>query len=380
MPFAIPDRVVTVHPEVWESLHQDPWTDRTADVRVILGPRTLSARLKIRGGHTRGYPKPSYELRIANGHTFHWNAEYDDPSLIRNALSFYFFNMVGLPAPKTTHCRLVVNGRPLGVYLELEAVVPAFFRARRIRCRSIVYAVNDNAHFGTNFPNGNGPKRSLFAGYEKVAGDSGTERRLESFIRELNRLEGPALKRFLAAKLDIGCYLKWLAGAVLTGNYDGFEQNYALYEHLPSGKYRIVPWDYEGTWGRNCYGQISPVDQVRVQGYNKLTAKLLSFPEYRNAYRRLLLRLLRNAFTTRKLMPVARRMIRTIGPAVRSDDSRKHDYREFQREPAVIRQYIRDRRAVVIGVLRRWAPANLVRRNAKMKAGRRLGRKANAAG
>lgn len=371
MPSVNPDRRLIVDPDTWAAMHHDPWNDRTAEVRVVLDSRTVSARLRIRGGHTRGYPKPSYELRIASGHTFHWNAEYDDPSMIRNALSFYFFNMIGLPAPKTTHCRLIVNGRPLGVYLEIEAVVPAFFRARRIRCRSILYAINDHAHFGTQLPSGRGPKQSLFAGYERIAGGSNAERRLESFIRDLNRLEGLALKRFLEARLDIRHYLRWLAGAVLTGNYDGFEQNYALYEHLPSGRYRIIPWDYEGTWGRNCYGVLSPADQVSVRGYNHLTAKLFRFPEYRQAYRRLLLRLLRDAFTTRRLLPAARRMIRAIEPAIRTDDSRKYDYREFLGEIHVIRRYIRDRRTIVLRTVRRWAPMKLVRRRGSVQAGRR---------
>ena len=351
MPSAsLPSRRLHVDPEWWEALHSNPWDDLEADVLI---DGKIPAKLKIRGGHTRGYPKPSYELKVTGGHTFHWNAEYDDPSLIRNALSFYFFNLIGLPAPKTAHCLLYVNGRPQGVYLEIEAVVPAFFRARNIRYRSIIYAANDSAHFGLISPETGSMKRSLFEGYELVAGGEAARRRLEAFIRDLNRLKGPALKRMLARRVDIGHYLKWLAGAVLTGNYDGFEQNYALYEHLPSGKYRILPWDYEGTWGRNCYGEISPAGQVRILGYNALTARLLGFREYREPYFRLLRRILGSAFTERRLMPVVRRMVSNIAAAVREDDTRKYDYREFLGEPRLIRRYIRERRAFVLRELGR---------------------------
>ena len=82
-----------------------------------------------------------------------------------------------------------------------------------------------------------------------------TEQRLVRFVPNINRLPGQPLRTYMAKRLDISVYLKWLAGAVLTGNYDGFDQNYALYEHTSTGKYRIIPWDYEGTWGRNCYGK-----------------------------------------------------------------------------------------------------------------------------
>jgi spore coat protein H len=355
---SLPSRRIQIDPAWWEAIHRDPWDDREADVLI---DGKIAAKLKIRGGHTRGYPKPSYELRVVNGHTFHWNAEYDDPSLIRNALSFYFFNLIGLPAPKTTHCRLYVNDRPLGVYLEIEAVVPAFFRERKIRYRSIIYAANDSAHFGLISPESGSPKRSLFEGYELVAGGTAARERLEAFIRDLNRLKGAALKRLLARRLDIDQYLKWLAGAVLTGNFDGFEQNYALYEHLPSGKYRILPWDYEGSWGRNCYGEICPINQVRIMGYNTLTAKLLGFREYREKYFRLLGRLLSGAFTERRLMPVVRRMTNNIAAAVRTDDTRKHDYRVFLNEPQLIRRYIRGRRVHVLRELGRLSGSRRTR-------------------
>lgn len=350
---SIPSRRLYVDPQSWEMMHRFPWEDHAVDVRIAASKQITSARLKIRGGHTRDYPKPSYEIQIENGHTFHWNAEYDDPSLIRNALSFYFFNLIGLPAPKTTHCQIIVNDRPLGVYLEIEAVVPAFFRERRIRYRSIIYAINDSAHFGLYEPQGRGRKRTLFEGYELVAGDKAAEQRLAAFIRDLNRLTGMALKRMLARRLDIDHYLRWLAGAVLTGNYDGFEQNYALCEHQPSGKYRIFPWDYEGTWGRNCYGEISPSSQVRVMGYNTLTAKLLGFREYRTAYFRLLRSLLNRVFTERRLMPVVRRMTANIAEAVRRDHTRKYTYSKFLGEPLLIRRYIRERRAYVLRELNR---------------------------
>ena len=42
--------------------------------------------------------------------------------MIRNALSFQFFNMMGVPSPRTKHMWLEWNGYPHGVYLEIESV------------------------------------------------------------------------------------------------------------------------------------------------------------------------------------------------------------------------------------------------------------------
>jgi hypothetical protein len=36
---------------LWEAIHRDPWEDHEADVLV---DGRIAAKLKIRGGHTRG--------------------------------------------------------------------------------------------------------------------------------------------------------------------------------------------------------------------------------------------------------------------------------------------------------------------------------------
>ena len=116
-----------------------------------------------------------------------------------------------------------------------------------------------------------------------------------------------------------GLYLKWLAGAVLTGNYDGFDQNYALYEHTASGKYRIIPWDYEGTWGETA---MAGFDQVEVKGYNMLTRKVLAYKSCRIAYRLILSNLLASRFTWKTIEPVILGLYKKITPAIQDDFTR----------------------------------------------------------
>ncbi|PZD95092.1 spore coat protein CotH [Paenibacillus sambharensis] len=351
-PNPLPVRHLSVLPSQWALIHRNSSESIRIPVSVTSGRRVYQAVLMVRGGHTRSCPKKSYELRIKGGHTFHWNAEYEDPSMIRNALSFHFFNRIGVPAPKTRHFQLMVNGQPLGVYLEIEAVSTAFFASRGIQFRSILYAVNDHADFSLPSSRSSGPAH--LSGYELVAGGTAAVRRLEQFIRSINLLSGPKLQRILLHKLDIRNYLGWLAGAVLTGNYDGFEQNYALYEEARSGKYRIIPWDYEGTWGRNCFGKPCGSRLVSIRGYNRLTRKVLSIPANRSAYRKLLRRLLRHPFNTSAINSVVDSMYRTITPAVRMDPTRPFSYQEYAKEPSFIRQYIRERRRIIQGELKRW--------------------------
>lgn len=350
----LPVRSIQIRLSDLRELQRDAWSNRFHPAKFETGGKVYDVQIGIRGGHTRNYEKKSYDIKTDDGRTLHWNAEYDDPSMIRNALSFDFFNRIGVPSPRTNHIWLVINGEPQGVYLEIESVDRHFFARRGIRYRSLLYAVNDSADFSIIDPDTKSRKKSLLDGYEIVRGPKGTRTKMAGFIKYLNLLSGKKLAAHAAGRLDVDQYLLWLAGAVLTGNYDGFDQNYAIYEHKETRKYRIIPWDYEGTWGRNCYGKPCGSDLVQIQGYNKLTSKLFTFASCRKKYANLLTKLLQNQFTVERIDPVMRDMYQKIAPAIYADHTRKHSYETFQSEPSFIRNYIRERRKIVKSALREW--------------------------
>lgn len=342
----LPVRTLLMSDSAIQTMENNLWNDRYVRARMRTNGRTFSVSVRYRGGHTRTYPKRSYEV-VRQGQAFHYNAEYDDPSMIRNALSFAFFPMIGVPAPRTKHVLLYRNSEPLGVYLEIEGVERSFFRRRNIGAVSLFYAVNNRADFNLFLPESNRLKQTLLSGYEYRFGGSGEKGKLTAFIRGFHERKGRQAQAFLQSKLDVDNYLRWLAGAVLTGNYDGFEQNYALYRSRVSGKFRIIPWDYEGTWGRNCYGRVVESDLVSVAGYNHLTRKLLEHKIFRNRYKSILKAALNGPFTESRLMPVVERKIAALSPYFRKDTSRKWSFEEFLGEPDVFRKYIRERRSIV---------------------------------
>jgi len=328
------------------TLEADIWSNEFVPAYMLHQNAHVPIEIRYRGGHTRTYPKRSFEL--ARGETtIHLNAEYDDPSMLRNALSFQFFERIGVAAPRTNHCHLILNGRSLGVYLEIEAVDRQFFARRSIPVRPLFYAVNGNADFALKNRLSGQRKEPLYKGYTLEMGEDADKERLAAFIRKLNALGDKRLYAYIASRLDIGNYVRWLAGVVFTGNYDGFDHNYAIYEYGPRKRYRMVPWDYEGTWGRNCYGEKISSGMVRVKGYNKLTAKLMSYDYVRNLYKKTLKRIMRDTFTVGKIMPAVMDMHERIAPYIANDRGRKWTYAQFENEPAVIETYIRERRAII---------------------------------
>ncbi|MWV45970.1 spore coat protein CotH [Paenibacillus sp. HJL G12] len=326
-----------------QQMENQIWSDKFLPATFSNGSGSQSVQIRYRGGHTREYPKKSYEIRTSRA-TYHFNAEHDDPSLLRNALSFHFFNKIGVPSPATQHCVLQLNGVNQGVYLRIEAVNQSFFRARKIQVRSIIYAVNDNATFELKDIDTDKSKSSLFSGYSLMKGTGEDRMRLIRFIKNIHAKRGKTLQKYLNGRLYMDNYLKWLSGAVLTGNYDGFRQNYTIFEYKKRKAYGILPWDYEGTWGRNCYGKAVASDLVKIRGDNRLTAKVMAYSAYRQQYKRRLEDILASAFTTQQLMPVVRKMFHEIEQDVYRDPKYKWPLGMFVNEPDVIHAYIENRR------------------------------------
>lgn len=326
----------------YQQLTSNIWSETFVNGTMHIDGKQLPIRIRYRGGHTRAYVKKSFEVRTSS-RTYHFNAEYDDPSLLRNALSFQFFESIRVPAPASRHCVLYLNGQLEGVYLRIEGVKSSFFRQRRMPVRSIFYAVNDRADFAHSSSSSESGTNVL-SGYSLIRGSMEDRRRLRRFIQQLNAKSKMDLFRFLQSRVDIDNYMRWLSGAVLTGNFDGFHQNYTWYEQARNRKYGILPWDYEGTWGRNCYGVKVNPNLVRIQGYNKLTGRLLAFRVYRGQYKKLMHQLLENAFTEKKVMPLVYRLHDEIKEDVKNDPYMKWPMNVFLNEPEKIRTYVKERR------------------------------------
>ncbi len=210
----------------------------------------------------------------------------------------------------------------------------------------MLYAVNNNANFRLENEYKK-KKRSLSSGYELVIGGAKEFRDIGLFVRKVQTLKRSGRLAYLKSRLHIPQYLRWLAGAVFTGNYDGFDQNYALYRTAGSVKYHISPWDYEGTWGRDCYGGIVSSGTLRIEGYNGLTEKLLSYPSIRESYRKTLQSIMKKQFTIEALEPKIRMLHAKLLPELVNDRTRRHSPYEIRSDLNVFLRYIPERRAFI---------------------------------
>lgn len=343
----------------------DPWTrlerEPVEGVARIDSMEAGPVRVCIRGAHSRKFPKRSLEVAFTKaplpdeppaGHTVgrvHLNADYVDRTLIRSALSFSLFHVLGVPAPRYYHMALSVSGHAEGVYVALESVDADFCRRRGWAPGPIYYATNRNANFGLVSPFSRALKESMEAGYQAVERTRRGE--LGQAILELNLASESDFPRTVERWFDVERYLRWVAVAVCAGNRDGFVHNYALYQEPDGGRFRIIPWDYDATWGIDINGRPARVDRVPVTGWNKLTHRLLAVPAYLSRYRQLLSDALEGPLRPDRFCNCVQSLAAEVAPWVSSDAHRPQTTRQYEAAVADLVRWAGERRAWLLSRL-----------------------------
>ena len=158
--------------------------------------------------------------------SMHLNNSVEDPSRLQEALAVTWFREAGVPAPAVTQARVVLNGRPLGLYVLVEGVDRAFLRR--------TYPGVPARSFGED---------DRIPALEAVRLESNPERRW----RKLNQT------------VDVPECVSYLAVEAIVGHRDGYlaaRNNFRLVEQgviprlalLPHGMDQVVgppdfPWD-----------------------------------------------------------------------------------------------------------------------------------------
>jgi spore coat protein H len=350
---SVPTYFLFIHPNDLKELRSDIWNEDPFQGSLKINKKKLDIDILYRGSHTRKFKKKSYNILFYSpkfyqgAREIHLNAEYKDCSLIRNKLSFDFFKSIGVIAPDSKHIFLNLNGKPEGIYLQIESVDEQFFQKRNYPLGAIFYAVDGDANFSLLSDLDKDVKESLDLGYEMKYGTPDDVGHLQQLIYKINTLSKSDFEETIQTYINVNQYLRWLAGVIFTQNYDGFVHNYSLIRNNTSGQFEVSPWDYDGTWGRDVNGKEMEYDYVRIEGFNTLTARLLDIPTFRKEYRRILEDILSTEFSEEKLKPKIEELHATLRPFVLKDLYVKHQISKFDHEPEFILNYINNRRKYI---------------------------------
>lgn len=345
----IPEYQLFIHPNDRNELRKDIWRDEPVAAKLTIYKKKYEIDIAYRGSHIRDFQKKSYHVsfykpnRYQQAKEIHLNAEFMDPSLLRNKLSFDFFTDIGCLAPAAQFVFLKLNGKNEGLYVELESVDECFLAKRKLPNGPIFYAVDGEANFSLMSDLNKEVKESLLLGYEKKYGPEQADIDLQEMILQINTISREQFETEIVKYVNVDQYLRWLSGVIFTQNFDGFVHNYALYQNGETGLFEVIPWDYDATWGRDIDGEIMEEDYLRIEGFNTLTARILDVKTFRTAYRNLLEAILTSKFNVAYMKPKIQELHDLIRPYLLKDPYAKDNIDVFDQEPEFICAYIEAR-------------------------------------
>jgi len=222
---------------------------------------------------------------------------------------------VGVKASRCNYARLYLNGKFLGVYVNVERINKNFLQRQFGNDEGALFKVDEGGPGAGLEYLGNDP--ALYRKSFEL--DGGAEAKsyaeLLEFIRALN--EPAVAEEALRKRLDVEAFTKTTAVMLFAGAFDQYTgwqpHNYYLYRNPTDQRWAYIPWDLDVGFADRAFGHI-PV----LQGWNAawpvpvpgrpLMERLVSSPELLRDYREQATKILETWFKPEILIPKLRAM------------------------------------------------------------------------
>ena len=299
---------IKMNPEDLDYMYNNPESDSmhicTVYFKNAFVEDTIhSVGIRIRGNSSREAYKKSFKLSfdtfVEHGEFFslrkmNLNGDHNDPTMIRSKLCWDLYKKMNMISPRAAHAELYINDKYYGLYISTEHIDKKFLRKNFSDYKGNLWKCYNSAgleYLGDDpdqykFINSHG-KRA----YELKGNDGDDDYTLlANFINTINNTPDSLFYESLLKAISIEDLLKYYAFDILTGNWDDYwygSNNYYLYFNPKENKFRLIPYDYDNTFGidfgefddfatRNIYNFVNG-------GHEKVfNDKIISSPVLRN--------------------------------------------------------------------------------------------------
>lgn len=294
--------------------------------------------VRFRGNTSLNAQKKSFKINVDKyvNQNFYGLSELNlignqnDPSILRAKLCWDFFRDAGLPACRTSHVRVYVNGTYMGVYLNVEQIDNRFADVRFDDGTGNLWKClwgSDLTFQGTN------PTLYTDDAYDLVENEFlNNFSNLANFINVLNNTPLSSLPCELEKVFNVHDYLKIMAADILLGNWDNYifnKNNFYLYHNEKTGKLEYIAYDLDNTLGIDWVG----VDWGQRNLYNWTTSsnrplftRLLQIPAYRDEFSNYVYEFIATSFNATTFEWRAQQIQNIISSAALEDPFRPLDF------------------------------------------------------
>ena len=294
---------------------------------------------RLRGNTSRNSAKKSFKVSFntyESGRKYdglekmNINGEHNDPSITRTKLCFDMLDYLEVPASRTNHVKLFINGAYFGLYMNVEHYDEEFTQSR-FNGQGNLYKCTYGADLSYN---GTSPSAYRLACYELHNSNSPTAYQdLAHFIDVLNNTPSADFECELEHVFNVNSYIKCMVMDVLTGNWDGHNynmNNFYLYFNNATGQFEYIPFDLDNTYGIDWLGKDWPIQNIynwsKSGAKRPLYTKILARPTYAKRFTYLLDKTLKEYFNKAEYTTKFTQILGLISNAASADTMKRLDY------------------------------------------------------
>lgn len=317
----VPELELVIPEASIQTLRADPRTYVRGTIRERGGAELADAAIKLKGaaGSFRGIDnRPAFTINVGkfvdgrswNGlKKFHLNNSVQDESMACEYTASRLFQAAGIPAARTAHARVRLNGRDLGFYVLKEGFDTRFLRRN--------FGGDDGNLYDGGFCQDIGPH------LERDEGEGPDEKKdLAALAAACHERNAARRKELLSRLVDIDKFITLMAMELMMSHWDGYTQNrnnYRIYFEPSTGKANFLPHGLD---------QVFQDPNYPILGYPKtlLASAVMPFPDWRRQYRYRIHELL-ILFEPLRVQAHVDRVARKLQPVLRAADpglARRH--------------------------------------------------------
>lgn len=204
-----------------------------------------------------------------------------DPTQMHDRLGYWLFRKMGVPAPRASHARLLINGNYSGLYSFVEQIDGRFVDRQ--------FDDGDGNLYKEVWPlNREGSAREEFEFIDalKTNEEEATVNHILKFSNELATADKNELPQIVKKWTDIDEIIRWAVVDRAIRNDDGplhwycFEScenhNFYWYEEPTTGRFHLIPWDLDSAFA-NIVSDSNPVTPI-ADDWGQITNDCQPFP------------------------------------------------------------------------------------------------------
>ncbi|MCX7726966.1 MAG: CotH kinase family protein, partial [Chitinispirillaceae bacterium] len=243
------------------------------------------------------------------------NNGVEDPSYLREKLSYDLARKY-MVAPRACFATLSINGQMIGVYTQVEQVDEYFLKRNFEKASGNLYkAGDDGAYLQYKGPN----QSSYESVYELKTNRSKND--WSNFINMIYKLNNTTKEEFVpivSLCLNLDNCIRHLAWTIVLSHFDSYTgsgRNYYMYDDPKSGKFFIIPWDLNMSFGQYPNGwDVIKNSCVNIKNLEQrpLTKRILENDSLKRVYLNYLKEMIKGPFSSENIAKEVDRIVKVI--------------------------------------------------------------------